>query len=67
MPASKHRRKGKTRPRGKTPRMPPLPAWWFEDEADEAKPAASDLLDWHPRIRRAPDPRQGELPLCKTF
>jgi hypothetical protein len=25
--------------------------------------SAPDLLDWHPRIQREPDPRQGELPL----
>lgn len=61
MPPSKHRRKGKTRPRGKPPKMP-----WFlplgDDGNDEAQPPdASDLLDWHPRVRREPDPRQGEL------
>jgi hypothetical protein len=70
MAASKHRRKGKTRPRGKPPRMPLLPAWWSED--DEAgdinegdltnvPPAAEDLRDWQPHIVREPDPRQGEL------
>jgi hypothetical protein len=24
-------------------------------------PSAPELLDWHPHIQRAPDPRQGEL------
>jgi hypothetical protein len=62
MPATKHRRKGKTRPRGKLPRIPPLPMLPGEDETD-APPTAEDLLDWHPRIRREPDPRQPSLPL----
>jgi hypothetical protein len=72
MPRAKHRRNGKTRPRGKPPKMPPMPTGWFkEDEADDIQegdhpnvpPDAADLLDWQPRIRREPDPRQGELPL----
>jgi hypothetical protein len=25
--------------------------------------SAVDLLDWHPHIRREPDPRQASLPL----
>ena len=60
MPATKHRRKGKPRPRGKPPKMP-----WFppEPEDDLPPPDAADLLDWHPHIQREPDPRQGELPL----
>jgi hypothetical protein len=63
MPASKHRRKGKSRPRGKPPRMPWLPPLPEEDEADRLRPDAAELLDWHPHIRREPDPRQPELPL----
>jgi hypothetical protein len=60
MPRAKHRRKGKTRPRGKPPRMPWMPLLPEKDEVGEA-PDASDLLDWHPRIQREPDPRQGDL------
>jgi hypothetical protein len=36
---------------------PPLP------EA-HTPPRAADLIDWHPRIRREPDPRQLDLALC---
>ena len=39
--------------------MPMLP----EEAETEAPPSAADLLDWHPRIRREPDPRQSSLPL----
>jgi hypothetical protein len=58
MPRAKHRRKGKTRPRGTPP--------WFrpESEADvDDRPRAEDLLDWQPRVRHEPDPRQGQLDL----
>ena len=35
-----------------------------EETADDAPPpSAVDLFDWHPRIRREPDPRQPSLPL----
>jgi hypothetical protein len=37
--------------------MPMLPE---EDEA-AAPPSAEDLIDWQPRIRREPDPRQSSL------
>lgn len=59
MPASKHRRKGRLRPRGKPPRVLPLPS--EPEEEDDAPP--DDLLDWQPRIRREPEPRQPSLPL----
>jgi hypothetical protein len=61
MPRAKHRRKGKTRPRGKPPRMPPMPM--LPEEAANTPPSAADLVDWHPHIRREPDPRQPSLPL----
>lgn len=65
MPRAKHRRKGRLRPRGKPPRMPPWPQGLPEEgEGDHTKPAAEDLLDWHPHIQREPDPRQGELRLA---
>jgi hypothetical protein len=38
--------------------MPVLP-----EEAADAPPNATGLLDWHPRIQREPDPRQHSLPL----
>jgi hypothetical protein len=65
MPTSKHRRKGKTRPCGKPPRMPPWPSMPPDEDAadDGPSPSAVDLLDWHPHIRREPDPRQASLPL----
>jgi hypothetical protein len=65
MPTSKHRRKGKTRPRGKPPRMPPWPVMPPEEDAveDAPPPSAADLPDWHPHIRRELDPRQPSLPL----
>ena len=38
--------------------MPMLP-----EEATNTPPSAADLVDWHPHIRREPDPRQPSLPL----
>jgi hypothetical protein len=58
MPTSKHRHKGRTRPRGKPP-WPPMPP--EEDEAAAPPPNAVDLLDWHPHIRREPERRQPSL------
>jgi hypothetical protein len=65
MPTSKHRRRGRTRPRGKPPRMPAWPLTSLEEDAvaDAPPPSAVDLLDWHPHIRREPDPQQPSLPL----
>jgi hypothetical protein len=61
MPTSKHRRKGRVRPRGKPPRMPPVPM--LPEEEAGAPPNADELLDWHSHIRREFDPRQSSLPL----
>lgn len=56
MPTSEHRRKGRLRPRGKPPRVPPLPPE-PEEEDDAPPPTVNDLLDWQLRhLARARPP-----------